>query len=378
MKDKNFLKALATLTGTIIGVGFFSLPYITSKVGIWVMLFYFLILGGIIALYGFIYGEISLRTKGLHRLPGYAEKYLGQRGKKIAFISNLIGFSGAILAYFIIGGGFLRSLFQPVLGGSDTVYTLIYFSIGAILIYFGIKSIARVEFLLLILFFVVLGLIFIKGFSLIRVEHFFAFDPKLLFLPYGAVLFSLSSAALIPEIKEMLEDKRNLKKIVFLSVLISALVYLLFVFVILGITGSSTSTDAITGLRNLLGNGIIVLALVFGLLATFTSYITLGLTFKKIFWYDLNLKKNLSWALACFIPLILFFFGFNNFITVVSLVGGVLIGIDVVLMILIYLKAKKKGDLTPAYSLNLPRLLVYFLILLFILGAVYEVYYFIR
>jgi len=33
--------ALATLSGTIIGVGLFSLPYITLKVGFWVMLGYF-------------------------------------------------------------------------------------------------------------------------------------------------------------------------------------------------------------------------------------------------------------------------------------------------------------------------------------------------
>ncbi|PIW74613.1 MAG: hypothetical protein CO003_01690, partial [Candidatus Portnoybacteria bacterium CG_4_8_14_3_um_filter_44_15] len=79
----------------------------------------------------------------------------------------------------------------------------------------------------------------------------------------------------------------------------------------------------------------------------------------KILWYDMELKENLSWFLACLTPLALFLTGWNDFITIISLVGGVFLGVDVTLMVLTYLKAKKYGDLKPAYFLNLPRLLVY-------------------
>ena len=84
------------------------------------------------------------------------------------------------------------------------------------------------------------------------------------------------------------------------------------------------------------------------------------------------MNKNLSWFLACFIPLLFFIFGLKNFIAVISLTGGVFLGIDVILIILSYLKAKTKGDQKPAYSLKIPNLLVYSLILFFILGIVYE------
>lgn len=36
----DFLKALILILGTTIGVGLFGLPYITAKVGLWVMLFF--------------------------------------------------------------------------------------------------------------------------------------------------------------------------------------------------------------------------------------------------------------------------------------------------------------------------------------------------
>ena len=82
--NKRFFQALAILMGHIIGVGIFSLPFIASRVGIWTMLFYFLILGGITILFELLYGEVILRTREKHRLPGYAEKYLGGWAKKEA------------------------------------------------------------------------------------------------------------------------------------------------------------------------------------------------------------------------------------------------------------------------------------------------------
>ena len=376
--NKDFFKAFSILTGTIVGVGLFSLPFIAARVGIWVMLLYFLILGTVVILIGLSYGEVALRTKGLRRLPGYAEKYLGPSAKKIAFVSNGFGLTGVILAYIIIGGNFLGILAKPLFGGGSLFYTLAFFTAGAVLIYFGVKSIARVEFFLLILLFVALGLIFNRGFDLIEIKNLFVFDPKYLFLPYGAILFSLSGSSLIPEIKEILKDSpKKLKSVIISAILVSAFICLAFIFLILGITGQETSSEAIAGLKKTFNNGVVEVALIFGILTVFTSFITLGLTLKKILWYDLKLKKNLAWVLACFGPLALFLMGFDDFISIISLTGGVFLGIDVILIVLIYLKAKTKGDLIPAYNLNLPRILAYFLILFFIVGAIYEIFHFI-
>ena len=378
-KNSNFFQALAILTGTIIGVGLFSLPYITAKVGILTMLFYFLLLGTVTSLIGLFYGEIALRTKGLHRLPGYAEKYLGKRAKVITFISNILGLTGALLAYLIIGGRFLGSILQSSFGGSDFIYVLIFFLVGAILTYFGIGSIAKAESFLFILFFFILGFIFYKGFWVIDIGNLFNFNIEYLFLPYGAILFSLSGTTLIPEVKEMLsKDPKKLKKLILLAISIAAITYLFFIFLILGITGQSTSDDAITGLSKFLGNEVIVFALLFGILTVFTSFLTISLTLKKILWYDLRLKKNLAWLIACIVPFVFYIIGFDNFITVIVLTGGVMLGIDIVIIILIYLKAKTKGDLKPAYSLSIPRFLVYSLIVFFIIGIIYEIIYFIR
>mgnify|MGYP006306924271 CR=1 FL=1 len=92
--------------------------------------------------------------------------------------------------------------------------------------------------------------------------------------------------------------------------------------------------------------------------------------------YDFSVKKNLAWFLACFIPLFLFYFGLDNFIEIIGLSGGVMMGIDIAIIIAIYLKAKFKGDIEPAYQMNLPKIVIYFLLVLFLMGVFYQIFYF--
>ena len=135
--------AIATLSGTIIGVGLFSLPYITFKVGFWVMLGYFLVLGALVILVHLFFGELALKTPDFKRLPGFAKFHLGPWGEKAAVISTILGIFGAILAYLIVGGEFLTELMGPIFGGGNLFWTIVYFLAGAILIFFGIKEIGR-------------------------------------------------------------------------------------------------------------------------------------------------------------------------------------------------------------------------------------------
>jgi len=288
LSDKS-ISAITTLSGTIIGVGFFSLPYITSKVGFWIMLGYFLVLGSLVILIHQIFGELVLKTPDLKRLPGFAKFHLGNLGEKIAFISTILGILGAILAYIILDGQFLTNLLLPILGGNSFLYTLLYFFIGTTFIYFGIKSISKVEFSDLILFFSILIIIFFRGKDLIDIDNLFLGNLSLrirnFFLPYGPILFSLWGATLIPEIEEMLAPKKELlRKIIPLTILIVAIFYLLFIFLVTGICGNRTSPDAISGLENFLGKELAKFLFLFGTFVTFTSFIALGPTLEKVFW----------------------------------------------------------------------------------------------
>ena len=364
---KKFIYAFSTLSGTIIGVGLFSLPYVVIKSGILLTLGYFIFLGIVTIIVHRFFVEVAFKTPNFLRLPGFAKIHLGVVGEKIAIFSTTLGLFGAILAYLIVGGEFLKSLLMPIFGGGDIIYTLGYFFLGAFFIYLGIKSISKIEFFGIILFFVILIAIFFQTKSIIDFNNLFSIKTGNFFFPYGPILFSLWGASLIPEIEEMIgKDKSLLKKVIPYSIIVPILIYLLFISIVVGICGYQTTESALSGLSSFLGQGAINAVLIFGIFVTFTSFVTLGLTLKKIFWYDMKIKKNIAWLITCFVPLILFLIGLRSFIHIIGLVGGVMIGIDAVLILLMYKKINEKS------------ILVYPLAVIFIIGIIYEIIYFIR
>lgn len=364
-----FFYAVAILAGTMIGAGLFALPYITAQVGIEIILIYFLFLGLIsIAIHHF-FGDLALKTEDNLRLPSFAGIHLGSWAKKLTTCTNLIGLSGSILAYIILGGEFLSGLFSKSFGGGAFEYSLVYWILGAALIYFGIKAIEKLEFIGIIGFILVLFLILVRGWGEIDPNLFLEVGEGLngdLFLPYGAILFSLWGVALIPEVEEKLTgEKEKLKWVAPVGVGLAILIYLFFIFIIVGITGAETSSEGILGLMNYFDNGIISLALIFGLLATFTSFVTLGLTLKKILWYDLGLSEKTSWAIVTFVPLAAFLVGVTNYINVISFVGATFFAINAIVITVMYQKYKSEKY----------KLLTYPIILIFVLGIVYNLVY---
>lgn len=369
---KKYIYPIVTISGSIIGVGFFSLPYITMKVGIWIMLAYFLILGFLVVLIHLMYGEIALKTPDFKRFPGFVSFHLGKWLGRFSLISTTIGSFGVSLVYLIIGSEFLSNVFLPIFGGSKLLYVFIYFISASLIIYFGIKIISKVELGVIVFLLLVLFLIFIKGFSQIKIGNFFIENIDLgiknLFLPYGAIMFSLWGTGMIPETEEMLGQagKKNIKKIITAAILIPAVIYIFFIFLVLGISGTGTTQSALIGLKDFLGNGIASLGILIGVATTFVGFITLGLTLKKMLVYDLKINNFHSWVIVCFTPLILFLIGLNSFIGLISFIGGVLLGIDGILILLMYKK------------INGNKLLIYPLSLIFVFGIIYELIYFFK
>jgi len=370
------LYAISVLAGTTIGVGLFGLPYLALKTGFSVIFFYIFFLTVLSIVVHYLFGEICLKTEDFKRFPTFVSIYLGKKAKKISYFSTIIGLLGSLLAYMIVGGEFLKDIFYPYFdfGNNNFFYTFLYFLVGAIIIFLGVKAVAFIEFWGLIAFFIILLFIFVKGYNLINVGNLFLGDKnwfdlglEKLFLPYGVVLFSLWGAALIPEAEEILgKDKEKLKWIIPVSIIIPSLVYLFFIYLILGMMGENTSESALVGLRTILGNKGALIALFFGILTTFTSFIALGLTLKKVLWYDLGISKNLSFVITVFFPFLLYILGFNNFIKVISFIGSVALAIDGILISLMYRKIKPEK-----------RMLSYFLILFFVLGIIYSINYFV-
>ena len=367
-----FLKALSIFIGTVIGAGVFGIPYVVEKSGIIPGFFYFLILGGTLLLIHLFLSEVILRTKDQCRLPGLAGKYLGGWGKILVMISVVIGTTGALLAFLILGGEFLKLLFSPFTNLSQTQLTFIFWAILSYFVFRGIKVIASIELLTNIFFFLVMIVIMFFCLPKFDLPKINILNVSNVFLPFGVILFSLIGWSAIPEIVDFLKfpkERKEIKKIIILASLIIILFYLAFAVAIIGVAGNNTSQDALSSLLPFLGQKIIVFGALAGLITIADSFLILGLYLSNTFIYDLKLPKNLAALTVCGLPPLLFLVGFRSFIGILGFVGTMIGLIEGIIIILFFKKAKMTGDREPEYSFKIPSLLLYFLMAILILGA---------
>jgi len=369
---RSFFFGLSILIGTIVGAGIFGIPYVIERSGIIPGFFYLFVLGGAVLLIHLFFSEIILRTKDKCRLPGFAQKYLGRRGKAFVMISVVLGVTGALLAYLILGGEFLNILLSPFFGLSQAQFTLIFWALSSYFIFRGIKVIAPAEFVTnLVFFLVVIGILFfcLPKFDLDNVSILNVSD---IFLPFGVILFSLVGWSAIPEMVDFLkapQERKQIKKIIISSTLIVVVFYVFFALTVIGVAGKNVSQDTLSGLLPFLGPKVIFWGALAALITLADSFLILGLYLKNTFIYDLKVPKGLAALVACAFPLVLFLLGFRSFIATLGFVGTIVGAMEGIIIILIFRKAKNLGDREPEYNLKVPSLLLCFLIAILIFGA---------
>ncbi len=373
----NFTLAVSTLVGTIIGVGMFSLPYAAAISGIIPVIFYLVVLGILVTLLHLMYGEIVLRTSTKHRLAGYAEVYFGSWGKIIGSFIFFVNLYLALLVYLVVGGEFLRIIFSGFLNFSSQVGSIILAIIGFSVVFKGIKLAGWVDFFMVAAIVLLIFSFVFYAFDLADTDNLIKFSSvDSIFFPYGIILFALAGGSAIPEIRSFFKTStKNYYKAIILGTIIPVFVYIVFTLAVVSISGVSTSREAIAGLSDFLGSGFIKYGAVVGFLAVITSFFIIGLNLKNSFQLDFKLSVLVSFVLTVGVPMYLFFSGFSDFIKLISLAGGVMGGLEALLIIFLWLKARKKGTQIPEYSLSLKTGLVFLLAIMFLLGIVYEVIY---
>ena len=364
------------LIGTVIGVGLFGLPYVASQAGFSVVLIYFLVIGVLIYFVQHIYGSVIASSPTKLRIAGLMGRYLGPAGKHTMFVVAVITLSGTMLAYLVIGGQFAYQFFGSFLSGGYVLYVILFFIVGAFLIFKDRASIAQAETFMIALFVVLVAVLGIAGIGKYDTSQMQRVDLTHFFLPYGVVIFSLWGTSIMPEVCEMCKGNVRLFKKVLLSALIfAAIFYLVFILIVFNLSGADTTKDAINGLSAVLPGWVILLAYFFGFLTCFTSFITMGLNLKKIYWYDYKVNRHVSWAITCFVPLVLFFIGLKDFLQIIGIIGGVTLGIVGIMIFMAYLKLCKKKVDPKKILIKVPRVVVYIFLVLFIVGVALELFF---
>lgn len=375
LKNKAFIHSTAVLIGTMVGVGVFGIPFAFAKAGFWVGTAYLVLTGGITALMMLIYAELVLRTQEKHQLVGYVGIYAGQNARRIIFFTAALGFYGALLAYVIVSGSFLNNIFSHFFFWPQNNYSILFWGLSAVLVLIGLRTVANVELGLVVLYSAVILAIAALGAGKIDTVNYSGYNPAFWFLPYGVLLFAFGGLSSVPIQREILRGQEHLlKKSILTAIAVVAFLYLLFAFIVVGISGDVTSPESLEGLFDFLGPGIIVLGSVFGILAITTTFLTLGTALLDIFRLDFGIPRFYAWLLVILPPLVLFLAGQRNFIDVISLVGAVAVGLEPLVLLFAYRKARTAGTRTPEFALTVPKPVMILVGLVFATGAAYALF----
>ncbi len=363
---------MTALVGSMVGVGIFGIPFAFAKAGFIIGAGLLFFIAAETILVDLMYGEVVLRTHAKHQLVGYTKKYLGGLAQKTVFLAAVLTGYAALLAYIIVAGDFLHVLLSQFFYVPLSVYSLLFFAAVSVGVLRGLKTVSWLEMVFCGFFIFIIGLFFSTGVRHIQPTNFLGHAAQFSYLPYGVLLFAFGGLLAIPIQRELLVgQERKLRRAIICAILGAGVLYAIFTVTVIGVSGSATSADSISGLYQFLGAPITIIGALFGIAAITTSFLMLSSAMIEVFHFDFRLRRFKSWLLVIGPPLVFFLTGFRAFVDVIALAGGVALGIEKIIVVLVYARAKSQGDRVPEYSLNIPNWLLYVIMAVFAAGIGY-------
>lgn len=363
MKISESFKAYFIIVSTIIGLGIFVLPYTFWQSGYY-FIFWALFLTILFFILHLIFGEILLQTKEKHNLPGLAGIYLHPLAKHLVWIFDFFGMLGVFLIYFIALAKFW-TLILPI----NPLFIKIAFALfNLFFIFKDIRLFSQIETFLSIGIFIVFFLIILIIAPQFNLENFKLalknnFQPL---LPYGIIIFALSGTSAIPFVVDLVgKNKKVFWKVNLFALITIILLYFIYAFVVAGFLGSNITEESLQGLSSYLPKFFLFLAVIFVTLNI--TFIDMAFYLKRGLNYDYGLSPKIINFIMFFSILPLAFFEPLNLISLIDLISEIFLGFNLFILCLIYLKLPKKE------YFQLPKLLVIFITLIFLLGIIYGI-----
>lgn len=367
-------EAVFVITGMTIGAGVLGLPYVIARSGLVIGLIMIAVWGLVMLLLNLMLGDIAVRTKTNFQIAGLAGKYVGRWAKNLLSVIIIFSGFGALLAYIIGEGQALAAIF----GGPPMWWSVFFWSLGAFFVWQGLQTVKRLERILSLAVIILIAGLSIFLLPQMKPANIAFTDLTNFFLPFGVILFALHATPSIAEAHAILPgSEKRFKKAIIIGTLIPIVIYLLFTLAVVGFFGINTTELATIGLGQAFGRPVVILANVFAVMAMATCFMGMGVALKQHFTWDLKVSRHTAEFTVVAVPIMLFLFGFRSFVQVLDLVGGLFIGLESLLIVVICYMARKKGDLDASrYGLKNFWLVAIPVIIFFLAATVYSVFRF--
>jgi hypothetical protein len=364
---KSFWKVAAIVAAATVGDGIFALPFAFQQSGWLLSIFYLLILGAIVVSAHVVYLKTPEKIGERERLLGLARRYLGAGGFWVGFVAIVLGLLLTLVAYLILGSQFIRLGFS---GAPSWLPLFLFWIFLAVIAILPDAELIELELIGIGCTAIVIVLIFTTALPHVNFDGAPAFNWQNAFLPFGVVLFSIAGWTSVEPAYELRRKagRGGRKKwdpwpALAMGTALAALLYIMFAAGILG-TASQITPDTISGLGDwAMWERDILAAL--GLFTVATVSMPITREIKSSLEKDLRWNKFWSRALIVTFPISCVLLGLSNFLIVVGLVGGVFLGLQYLLIVLV-------GRCVLNLSLA-KRILLDIVMAIFIGAAIYQI-----
>ncbi len=375
MLTRSYVTAVASMIAATVGVGMFTLPYVASQSGLVLVIVYFIALGLLQHWVHKLYAEIVLSTKKVHRLPGYVAQYFGITSKRLVLILTSLGGYGSLLAYTLIGGDFLYQLLSPYLGGNMFMYTAVLLLLRSLIAGLDLKWIARTEVALTAGLFGTILIIATFATQHGDLSNVALWQPSHWLLPYGPIFLAINGVLAVTNVCIIMKkEPERIKSALAWGTGLSAAVMLLFTIVVISLSGTGTTPDALSGLHDYIDPLFFNLLLIVGLATVTTAFLSVAESLEEMYVWDFNLNRGLAWVLIPTIPFLLYVAGAKDITTVISLTGAVAGGLLGATSLALALRVKNKPQKKAPFSSLLTPGLAHALTVLFLCGVAYQLW----
>lgn len=351
-------RATRAMIGTMIGVGMLALPYAVAQVGFVLGMTALVLVAVVSAIVLELYADLVLARGGKARFIHVVGRELGSFGTWIAGVSFIGSTYGALLAYCLFGGQFLRVVTFSFAPMTPFMALMVFFALGALATVGGSLLVARIQRFLLPTFLSLLAVLSAFALPSIDWSNFSGYAPEHFGTALGIMVFAFFGMSAVPEARDFLgRASSTLPALMRKAVTIVGVVYAVFVVAVLGVTGAGTTENAIQGLKNELGHNMYLLANGIALLVVLSAFMNIATALTNTYLHDLRLRFASSWMFTMAVPLLFIVSGATSMSTVLNISGGVLGSLAGISMLIAYERARMSAELSKS-ALRVPQLVV--------------------